>query len=154
MKHLIRRSGVAAALAIAGIGITAGTAEGQPVTQEGLVNVNLSNISVQVPVAIAANICDVNVAVLVSELRDDSATCDADASSDATVTRDGGGPVTQSGLVNVNATNLEVQVPIGVAANICDVNVGVLARQLRVGETTCRADAVSVARVPGQGGGG
>jgi hypothetical protein len=52
------------------------------VTKQGLVNANLSNISVQVPFAIAANICDVNVAVLISDLRDASAVHDADASSE------------------------------------------------------------------------
>jgi hypothetical protein len=42
----------------------------------------------------------------------------------------------------------------GVAANICDANVGVLAQQLRIGETTCTADATSMAtHGPGPGGG-
>jgi hypothetical protein len=72
--------------------------------QRGLVNVNVEDVTVQVPIAIAANICDVTVAVLVSDLRDGSAVCDAFAESDATVTPapPGGGPVVQEGLVNVN----------------------------------------------------
>ena len=101
-------------------------------TQEGLVNVNLADITVHVPVGIAANICDVNVGVLVRELRDASAPCDADASPEATVTPSESGPVTQSGLVNVNATDLAVQVPIGIAANVCDVNVAVLVGQFLI----------------------
>jgi hypothetical protein len=47
-----------------------------------------------------------------------------------------------------------VQIPIAVAANICDVNVGVLAQQLRVGNPECDADGVAIASVPGHGGGG
>ena len=130
--------GVAAAALTAGF---AGVANAGPVTQEGLVNVNLTNITVQVPVAIAANICDVNVAVLVRDLRDDSALCDADASSEATVTPTESGPVTQNGLVNVNATDLAVQVPIGIAANICDVNVAVLVSEFIDSATPCLSDA-------------
>lgn len=54
----------------------------------GLVNVTLvdvvdvNNNTVQVPIAVAANICDVNVAVLVQEFQDDgTADCDATAES-------------------------------------------------------------------------
>jgi hypothetical protein len=36
-------------------------------------------------------------------------------------------------------------VPIGIAANLCDVNANVLAAQLRTGETTCTATAESIA---------
>ncbi len=123
-------------------------ASAQPVTQEGLVNVNLTDISVQVPIGIAANICDVNVAVLVSELRDNSAVCDADASPTATVERGGGGgPTTQNGLVNVNAEDLQVQVPIGIAANICDVNVAVLVDQFLDTAAPCLSDADGTAIV-------
>src|SRR5829696_5600665 len=71
----VRRSGAAAAIAVAGIGLTAGTVAGQPVTQESPVNVNLTDIAVQVPIGVAANICDVTAAVLVRDLRDDSAAC-------------------------------------------------------------------------------
>ena len=40
------------------------------------------NIAVQVPVGIAANVCDVNAAVLLAAVRDTgSATCDATAES-------------------------------------------------------------------------
>lgn len=130
------------AVAATGIGICGSGVQAAPVTQQGLVNVNLSDIVVQVPIGIAANICDVNVAVLVSELRDDAAICDADASPTATVTRSGdGGPVTQNGLVNVNATDLVVQVPIGIAANICDVNVAVLVDQFLDTADPCLSDA-------------
>ena len=51
-----------AALTLA-LGVSAGTA-GAQTTQNGLVNLNLENVTVQVPIGVAANVCDVNVAVL------------------------------------------------------------------------------------------
>src|SRR5215212_3495804 len=77
MKHLRTRTKAAVAIAAAGIAMSAGSVSAQPVTQEGLVNVNLTDVTVQIPIAVAANVCDVNVAVLVSELTDGSAPCDA-----------------------------------------------------------------------------
>jgi hypothetical protein len=53
--------------------------------------------------------------------------------------------------VNVIITDVTAQVPLSVAANVCDLNVGVLAEQLRLGGTTCQADAVSLAWVLGGG---
>ncbi|HEY3486080.1 MAG TPA: hypothetical protein VGK49_11900 [Ilumatobacteraceae bacterium] len=130
--------GAAAAISLAGLG-AADSAMAQPVTQEGLVNVNLTDVAVQVPIALAANICDVNVAVLVSELTDGSAPCDASADPTSEITTQDGGPVTQRGLVNVNITDLVVQVPIGIAANVCDVNVGVLVQTLDDAASPCKA---------------
>jgi hypothetical protein len=111
------------------------------VTQEGLVNVNLTDVTVQVPIALAANVCDVNVAVLVDELNDGAAPCEASADPDAMVETQDGGPVEQRGLVNVNVTDLVVQAPIGIAANVCDVNVGVLIGELQDGAAECEATA-------------
>jgi hypothetical protein len=117
-------------------------------------------VTVQVPVSVAANLCDINVAILATQERAGGAECDADATSVASAGPgdQGGmpteGDVEQDGLVNVFISDVIAQIPISVAANICDVNVGVLAQQLRVGETTCEADAVSIARTPGGGGGG
>ena len=93
------------------------------------------------PIGIAANICDVNVGVLVGELRDDASDCEALGGADATVERDSDGPVMQNGLVNVNADDVEVQVPIGIAANICDVNVAVLVDQFLDDSAGCLAEA-------------
>jgi hypothetical protein len=39
--------------------------------------VNVTDLVVQVPIGIAANVCDVNAGVLVSQLRDTAAPCDA-----------------------------------------------------------------------------
>lgn len=49
----------------------------------------------------------------------------------------------QNGLVNVNVSDVILQLPVGVAANVCDVNANVLARQLRTGDATCDAVAMS-----------
>ena len=63
-------------------------------------------------------------------------------------------PVVTGGLVNVtvvdfadvNIEDVIVQVPVAVAATVCDVNVNVLARQLRNGGAACTAS--NVLRVP------
>lgn len=116
----------AGALTVGGVAAAA-PAPAQPVFQEGLVNVNVSGNVIQVPVAVALNLCDVNVAVL-AEIQDAGGACEADASAGAqNGGNQGGGPVTQTGLVNVNVSGNTIQVPLAVAANICDVNVAVLA---------------------------
>lgn len=132
-------------------GVAAATpAAAQPPTQQGLVNVAITDVGVQIPVALAANICDVNVAVLVSDLQDDSADCVADADSTADITfAPGSGPTTQRGLVNVLVEDVAVQVPIGIAANVCDVNVAVLVDQFLDSASDCNADADSEAIVEG-----
>jgi hypothetical protein len=112
--------------------------------QRGLVNINVEDNVVQVPVAIAANVCNVDVAVLVGLLRDNgSAVCNADAFSDATVTpRERGGNTRQTGLINVNLENNTVQIPIAAAANICDVDIAILVGAiLEEGATECNANA-------------
>jgi hypothetical protein len=112
--------------------------------QRGLVNINVEDNVVQVPVAIAANVCNVDVAVLVGLLRDNgSAVCNATAFSDATVTpREKGGNTRQRGLINVNLENNTVQIPIAAAANICDVDIAILVGLiLEEGATECDANA-------------
>lgn len=140
----------AASLAGAGVLGGAGVADAQP-RQEGLVNVNLTDVAVQVPISVAANVCDVNVAVLVDDLRDQAADCEANAGSTAeitpTTTFPSDGPVRQQGLVNVNITDVAVQAPIGIAANICDVNVAVLVDDLLDDSASCDAVANPLARI-------
>lgn len=117
--------------------------------QVGLVNVNIEDNVVQLPVALAANVCDVNVAALVADLRDDgSADCNAtaDSSAEAVAPGTGGGGGPQSGLVNVDVSGNTVQVPLAVALNICDVNVAVLVADLQDGDASCTADASSNAK--------
>ena len=102
-----------------------------PVEQEGLVNLNLTGVTVQLPIALAADVCDVTVDVLVNELSDGSSPCEASSNAEAVVTTEDGGPVAQDGLVNVNLTDVVVQAPIAIAANVCDVTVAVLVSRLR-----------------------
>ena len=135
------RIGAAAALATSTIAL-AGPAAAAP-QQNGLVNVNVTDVAVLVPVAVAANVCDLNVAVLVDTLRDQAADCDADATNGLEITQSAGdGPGGgQSGLVNLNLENIVVAIPIALAANICDVNVAVLVSDLRDQAAQCDADA-------------
>ena len=112
--------------------------------QNGLVNINLENNVVQVPVAIAANICNVDVNILVGNVIDGADTaCDAEAFSDAVVQpRDRGGATRQDGLINVNIEDNTVQIPIAAAANVCDVDIAVLVGLiLETGATECNAKA-------------
>jgi len=134
-----------AALTLA-LGAGAGAA-GAQTTQNGLVNLNLENITVQIPVGVAANVCDVNVAVLANLVdTGTSDTCTAVATSTArnvTVGAPAAGTTTQNGLVNVNLSNVTVQVPIAAAVNICDVNAAVLAALSDTAGASCDATANS-----------
>lgn len=114
--------------------------------QQGLVNVNLENIDIGVPISVAANICDLDVNVL-ADIREQGGTaCTADAESGAVFGPDRGkGSPRQRGLVNVNVSDVVVKVPVSVAANICDVAVNVLAEQRENGRVTCDAVADSEA---------
>ena len=128
----------AAALSATGLfGLGATTTEAR---QEGLVNVALVDTTVQVPLAVAANICDVNVNALAEQLALGPTDCGADATASAVDSDNGGnGNPSQTGLVNISAEDTTVQVPVAVAANLCDVNVNILARQLAAGDNTCDA---------------
>lgn len=110
---------------------------------DSLVNVQVDDLTVLLPIGIAANVCDVSVAVLAQLALDDAAPCTASADPDAEITRvggSGGGP-RQEGLVNVNASDITVQIPIGVAANVCDVSVAVLTGLAVDDAAPCNADA-------------
>ncbi len=76
-----------AALATSGaiaFGFAAGPAAAQP--QQGLVNVNIEDVTVVIPINAAANICGVSVAVLVEDLQAGPVNCDARGNQDVTVT--------------------------------------------------------------------
>jgi hypothetical protein len=110
--------------------------------QQGLVNVNVEDNTIQVPIAVAANICGVTVALLAQDIETASAMCEANAG--ATAERaggGGGGGTTQSGLINLNIEDNVVQIPIGIAANVCGVTAAVLAQQIRTGTPECTAVA-------------
>jgi len=144
-------------LLIACVATTAGLAAGAApasaqTNQEGLVNVAIEDVVVQVPVSIAANVCDLNVVAL-GELQDAGSACVATADSAASAgASQGGGPTTQEGLVNVLIDDVVVQVPVAVAANICDVNVVILGTLLDE-SSACVAAADSDAHAGGGGGG-
>jgi len=137
--------GGVAAVAIAGFGGDVGASAVQSVDQEGLVNLNLTGVTVQLPIALAANLCDVTVAVLVEELSDGSSPCTANSNADAVVATQDGGPVEQDGLVNVNVTDVVVQAPIAIAANVCDVTVAILVERLLDVASPCDAAAAAEA---------
>jgi hypothetical protein len=140
--NLMKRILVIVAGAAMSIGLVAGPASAQP-RQEGLINVNLSDNTVQVPIAAAVNICDLNVAALAEIIDAGGDSCDAVAKSDAKDRRRGPSHVSQEGLVNVNVSGNTIQVPVAVAANICDVNVAVLATLIDVPGASCDARAGS-----------
>src|SRR3954470_14712085 len=60
----------------------------------------------------------------------------------------------QNGLVNVAVVDNTVQIPIGVAANVCGVAVNVLATATAVAPVDCDAVAGAEATGPAAGGGG
>jgi hypothetical protein len=78
---------IAKTLAAAAIAIGMVSAPALAQQQEGLVNVNVSdvglNVNVQVPVGIAANVCGVAANVLAQGIRTGEAQCDAEAEAAA-----------------------------------------------------------------------
>jgi hypothetical protein len=126
--------------------LTAGAAApaSAQITQEGLINVAVDDATVQIPIAVAANVCGVAVNILAQDVAQGDAVCDATGTA---VARDqgggGGGPVRQEGLVNVALTDITVQVPVGVAANICGVAVNLLVQETRTGDVDCTAEGVA-----------
>jgi hypothetical protein len=101
--------------------VPAATAEAQT-RQEGLVNVSLTDINV--PIGVAANICNVSANVLAAN-NFSGPFGDCDAIAPATATGGGNGNTRQNGLVNVSVS--DVNIPIGIAANVCNVSANVLA---------------------------
>jgi hypothetical protein len=123
------------AAAVVSLGVAAAPASAQ---QQGLVNVEVTNNTVQVPVAVAANICGVDINVIATNTFGGNAICDA--TSHATAQGGGGGGGgggPQSGLVNVDLSGNTVQVPIGVAANVCGVQADVIASNTFGGNALC-----------------
>ena len=70
------------------VALSAMPAMAQPLFTGGLINVTVTDVvedvTVQVPVGVAANLCDINAAVLVADFQDDGdAQCTATADSKA-----------------------------------------------------------------------
>jgi hypothetical protein len=108
--------------------------------QSGLVNVAVVNNTVQIPIGIAANVCGVAVNILSSATTTAPVNCTAVSGAKATSTGGGGGSGgSQQGLVNIFVADNVIQVPIGIAANICGVAANVLASGASTGSATCNA---------------
>ena len=124
-------------------GATAGSASAQPTQQTGLVNLAITDNTVQLPIAIAANVCGVSVNALAQQFsQTNTTTCRSGAVSLANAGGGGGGGggAQQQGLINVDISNNTVQVPITVAANICGVSVNLLVQQFeQTNSATCEA---------------
>lgn len=128
-SSVLRRMLVAAlSSSVIAVGVSAVPASAQSTQQSGLVNVALTNTTIQVPVAVAANICNVTANVIAANnFTPNGGPCTATSTPSATGGGGGGGNTSQQGLVNVSLTNTTVQIPIGVAANVCNVTANVLA---------------------------
>ena len=159
----IRASAAALVVAVALLVGTASAAVAQNNRQSGLVNVNVQELALQVPVSVAlpiglaANVCGVSVL----SLQEGDNTCIAQTNSlalsravaDAMLGTggnggNGGGPRNnQSGLINVNIQDVIIQVPvsvalpIGVAANVCGISV----LAIQEGDNECTAENTSQA---------
>jgi hypothetical protein len=134
------------AVALSALAAT-GAAGAQNTAGDSLINVQISDVEILVPIGVAANLCDINANILAAQDRTDGADCTATAETIATPGGGGGGGGNTAGnsLVNVQIDDLTVALPIAIAANVCDVNVNVLALQLRDGGASCVADADSEA---------
>ena len=80
MNRLFKRAAVATTL-VGALVVPATAASAAPVITGGLVNVTIvdvlsdNEVALQVPITVAANICDVTVAVLAQDLQDGAADC-------------------------------------------------------------------------------
>src|SRR3954447_14840716 len=131
------RIGAIAAASATCLGIAAAPAPAA--NQQGLVNVDLTGNQIHVPIGVAANGCDVTVAALSTNTFDGDSVCTAASRPTAHSSGGGGGGGVQRGLVNVSVTDNTVQVPIGIAANVCDVTVAVLSTGTFTGNDLCTA---------------
>jgi hypothetical protein len=130
---------ILAAFATAAMGLV-GSSAATAANQNGLVNVDVSNNTVQVPIGVAANVCGVAVNILAAGTIASPATCDAVAGATAySAGNNHGGSTNQQGLINLAITNNTIQVPIGIAANICGIAANVLATQTVSGPASCNA---------------
>ena len=119
--------------------VSAGAAQPR---QSGLVNVAVVDNTIQIPIGIAANVCGVAVNILATATATAPVDCDAVAGAEARGRGGGGGGGggSQSGLVNLYVADNLVQVPIGIAANICGIAANVLAQGTVTGPVTCDAE--------------
>ncbi len=170
----LRTTAIALVCALTLLAGTASAAFAQPNNrQTGLVNVNLQEIalaipvSVAVPIGVAANVCNLSVAA-VAALSQAGGECTAESNTMALTqamgeavaggdSNGGGGGANneQTGLVNVNVQGLAlalpvpVAVPVGIAANVCNVSVALVLALSQAGgacDATADASAESIAQ--------
>src|SRR5919199_1652386 len=112
--------------------------------QTGLVNVAVVGNTIQAPVSVAANICGLQVAALARGVAQGPVACTAlsTATAQAVAVRQPGGG-NQNGLVNIIVADNVVQIPIAAAANVCGVQVAVLAQFVNQAGVACTANANS-----------
>jgi len=136
------------AVAAASLACVAAASPAPAANQNGLVNVAVVDNTVQIPIAVAANVCGVTVNALAQGILTGPTACDAVSGATATAApRNNGGGSNQSGLVNLAVENNTIQVPVGIAANVCGVTANVLATATATGGATC--DAVGNATATG-----
>ena len=88
IRSTLATLGVTGLLAGASLGLAA-PASAAPVVTGGLVNVTIvdaidvSRVTVQLPIAVAANLCNVEVEVLAADLADGDRTADCTATADS-----------------------------------------------------------------------
>ena len=141
MKKLLAGAAVVAVAA----GMSANPADA--IVQDGLINVAADDVNVQVPISVAATLCGVGVNVLASATNIGDVECTTEGVAIASRgTSDDGGPIRQRGLVNVALTDVNIQVPVVVAASVCGVTVGVLARAENVGDVVCETEGIALAQ--------
>ena len=158
----LRITAVALVCALTLLAGTASAAFAQPNNdQTGLINVNLQEVTIQIPVSVAVpigvalNACGINILAL--QEGDNNCTAEnvsialsqaiAEAMLGTGNGNGGGAQNNQNGLVNVNVQEVLLQVPVsvavpvGIAANVCGVNVA----SLQQGDNNCDAKNASVA---------
>jgi len=145
----IRRTAVAltsaATLSLGAVAMTPASAA-PDTRQSGLVNLALTDTTVQIPIALAANVCGVTVQVLAAGLAQGPVDCTTTSDGEATsAERGGAGTTRQQGLVNVAITDTTVQVPLAVALNLCGLTVNALSGVAVTGPVTCEALADATA---------
>src|SRR3954452_6559484 len=96
------RAALAVSASAAALGVAAVPAPAAQ--QSGLVNVDLTGNTIQVPIGIAANVCDVTVAALSTNTFGGNSVCTAVSRPSAHDGGGGGGGGVQRGLVNVSVT--------------------------------------------------
>lgn len=122
------------------VGVVVTVAPASAANQQGLVNVAVVDNTVQIPIGVAANVCGVTVNALASGILTGPTACDAVSGATATSNNNGGGGGgNQSGLVNLYVADNTIQVPVGIAANICGVTANVLATATGTAGATCDA---------------